>query len=278
MRVMKSIKRVSDIPSWFDLSKYDALNGMSLRWWWCQIEMRTYLVNMMDPMTESLDSSFAEHQLPILQETPIIPLPEDVSGLSSMCGWNSLPIRSLTSMDVYQLYRYIPEKEWDKCEELTSARGESETSLGFNYEFSEISVTQNENKYAVCYPNGDLNFLSINLSASDKTLINEFKNWLKKHRKETNSTKLKSRIDESDINKWCDYKILPYIDLILWGYFNEIAINQNILGEVLFCDERDVDSTERIRQTTIPLAKKVFSNKMNSKIAFQFLEDERYKN
>lgn len=108
-------------------------------------------------------------------------------------------------------------------------------------------------------------YLEVDLKRSDQELKDSFSIWLSRKRaemigKSTLSVKAKS-YSPKDFDKWCNLKILAYVDiLILMKLFN-IHISNFKIGEHLYSDENDfsVDISERVRKTTGPLAKKLLN-------------------
>jgi hypothetical protein len=90
----------------------------------------------------------------------------------------------------------------------------------------------------------------VNLYATDEHIIEDFKVWLANARSKLNKKSAKKIFSMADFNEWDEYKILPYLDLKSWGLFSGCHLTQAMIGNALFPDELDIDTTERIRRTT----------------------------
>ena len=62
------------------------------------------------------------------------------------------------------------------------------------------------------------------------------------------------RNEEVVFKRWCKYQILAFLDLKIWATFEEVNLPYHVIGEALFPDDIDIDTTERIRKVTKLLA------------------------
>lgn len=101
----------------------------------------------------------------------------------------------------------------------------------------------------------------VDLNVPDEILIERFKNWLGDARevhgevfeKKAEHIKRKISFKPSLVNRWKKLRILAYFDMkILCSFFHqEPTLKQ--CGDVLYFDDYDVDTTEKIRKTAAPL-------------------------
>ena len=92
--------------------------------------------------------------------------------------------------------------------------------------------------------------ISVNLHATDEHIIEDFKNWLANTRISHTKQAAKKMFSKTDFMEWAEYQILPYLDLKIWSIFMDCHITQVTIGNAIFPDELNVDTTERIRRTT----------------------------
>lgn len=85
---------------------------------------------------------------------------------------------------------------------------------------------------------GDI--IRVNLSDNDDILIESFKNWLADKRKSRHSR----RFSDTDFLKVKQYKVIPYIDLILWSKITGNKITNKQLAELLFPNNYSMDAEE----------------------------------
>ncbi|HGK7505194.1 TPA: DUF6387 family protein [Citrobacter freundii] len=110
----------------------------------------------------------------------------------------------------------------------------------------------------------------IDISVPDDILIESFRGWLKQARVECDieiKGKKNALIKKAHLLKWRKLKVLPFLDLkILALYFNE-TLTFNQIGSILFSDEYDIDTTEKVRKTLIPFANEVMADGYLNEIA-----------
>jgi len=116
-------------------------------------------------------------------------------------------------------------------------------------------------------------WLSVDFSCSDKEITQAFDLWLKQSRKKLDKPNVapqKSRdrkvkqFGDTARRKWYATKILPYLDLVNWNLLHENNPTSAVLGEILF--PSNPSSTDMINDTVKPLAKKLTSHAMNSRM------------
>ncbi|MGY1408358.1 DUF6387 family protein [Luteimonas sp. A611] len=95
--------------------------------------------------------------------------------------------------------------------------------------------------------------LSLDTSAPDQILVNDFRAWLKAHRQAVGR---QEGLSAADLRKWAQHRVLPYIDLrLLTQLAGDADIATNAwMGNRLFSDLADVDVAEKVRKTTAPIA------------------------
>jgi len=116
-------------------------------------------------------------------------------------------------------------------------------------------------------------YLSIDVSTPDELLISEFKRLIPIWRKELKIEKSLSVNSSWNVvrKKVIDYKVIPYIDLIIWANANKISIPNGIMAVALFpYGERDLFS---ITQTIRPFVESLMAydslEKMKQEISKQ---------
>ena len=90
---------------------------------------------------------------------------------------------------------------------------------------------------------------SIDLSFSDKHIIEDLEKQLLLLRKSIGATQKEKRQRVPDINTWCHSKALPYFDLLLWSKFTGTTLSQEECCELLF--PYGAKETSNFRKTTI---------------------------
>lgn len=105
----------------------------------------------------------------------------------------------------------------------------------------------------------------IDLSIPDEILIEGFKNWIVHARKAHNDAfgedshkkDIKNNFKSSLLKRWRNLRVLAYLDMkILSIFFNQTPTLKQY-GDALYHDEFDVDTTEKVRKTLIPLVQEI---------------------
>ncbi|MFZ4171171.1 DUF6387 family protein [Enterobacter ludwigii] len=116
-------------------------------------------------------------------------------------------------------------------------------------------------------------YLSIDVSTPDELLISEFKRLIPIWRKELKIERSLSVNSSWNVvrKKIIDYKVIPYIDLIIWANANKVSIPNGIMAVALFPHgERDLFS---ITQTIRPFVESLMAydslEKMKQEISKQ---------
>lgn len=107
----------------------------------------------------------------------------------------------------------------------------------------------------------------IDLNTPDDILFESFRKFVNEARKlpafNDNSIPFKSFSDgivkASHINKWYSLRLLAYFDLKILSTVTNSKLTMKNYGDILFHDDYDVDTTEKVRKTLIPMANEVMS-------------------
>lgn len=97
-------------------------------------------------------------------------------------------------------------------------------------------------------------FLRVNLDAPDKLLQAQFTRWLAEQRA---LNKKKKVFSAADLQRWHNLRLLPCLDLTIYGEMTGKPIKQHELADLTFSDETEIDPVQKIRQTCLPLARQL---------------------
>lgn len=103
--------------------------------------------------------------------------------------------------------------------------------------------------------------IGIDLSVNDELLVEQFKNWLKNKREE-NQINISKRLSDNTFLKVKQYKIIPYIDLLLWGELTKNSLTYKEQANLLYSDDLHKDG-EYVRNTIKPFAEKLLYADIN---------------
>ena len=117
--------------------------------------------------------------------------------------------------------------------------------------------------------------VEVDLFASNKLILADFKNWLKAARS-VFDIPAQSNYSRTDRANWVINRVLPYLDLTLWAALENVKIRLATMGNALFPDDKDSDLAEKIRRTVGPTAEKLIRPSVMYAIAVQ-VENRREK-
>ncbi|MNZ53158.1 hypothetical protein D3C78_710280 [compost metagenome] len=128
--------------------------------------------------------------------------------------------------------------------------------------FSSVSADESGNEYF----EGEV-VIKVNLASyTDDDLLSEFKELLKSWRREVGFPEpepSKSRVGISSLKKIAVYKVIPFLDLLLWEMVNDRRISNELIARVLFplSSDSDVIGGSQIKDTIRPFVERfVYDN------------------
>lgn len=134
----------------------------------------------------------------------------------------------------------------------------------------EIEPPKSHNSlYAVCqkekYYIGDELPVIVDLSMTDKSILQGFKVWLRSKRSDSDEpVRLKTLfpLSKAALQSWSENRVLGYIDLQLMCECIGWRLTDDEIGEHLFPDEFKKDLSNKIRRTVRPIADAILTRKV----------------
>ncbi|EPR1089492.1 DUF6387 family protein [Serratia marcescens] len=106
----------------------------------------------------------------------------------------------------------------------------------------------------------------IDVNTPDDILIEAFKNFIKDARSHSffaGDTPYhlfsEGEVKGSHIKKWHSLRVLAYLDLKIFARISGSRLTMKQYGDILYFDNFDIDNTEKVRKTLIPLVSEIFS-------------------
>lgn len=256
---MRSIT-TTELPRWFDLAKYQSVNHLDLDGWLINFVWRATYINALrediQKYRDEIENTFYEKNGNLLIKArknnydwkkPRLP-----RGRQSHPDLRKLTVRSLEVWKIALIINWVNAGRYELSKRLIDAAKRIDLSD------AELDAFMNE-PFDILDRNeimgtdfGDVR-VEVDLFAPDKLILEDFKHWLAAARSvfEIPTRKMFSK---SEVAKWADFRLLPYLDLSLWAALEQVIIPYAVLGNALFPDEYDVDLPERIRRVTKPKA------------------------
>ena len=261
---MKKLKKLSDIPAWFEISKYDKVSSLKLYEWYDQISKRQDLDNdIFLYMNNDIDEIRAWENL--IKTNPIIENNDNLIqdriikefGLGGVISDHAQEsVSDFTVADYTSMNRAIDLMGLDEALENHSNHGTYNTEEWFKLNNLPVELLMYEKHWI----NMTRLALTVNLEASDEQLSADFTSWLKKARINFNSNATEKMFTSTDFEDWCEYAILPYYDLSTWARLNGSEFTSAIMSQAIFpnagiagfCGE------SRVRRETKKRSKEIF--------------------
>ena len=240
---MKKLKKLSDIPAWFEISKYDKVSSLTLYQWYDQISKRQSLDEVIFLYMESdIEAIGAWENLiktnPIIENNDnlIRDMIKDFDNAVITNGPQET-IRDFSAGDLSVINNAINLKcndDWLRrfCENRASDATLMELDINTIINMTNTSIQLESDIYPWIYNCAVA--LTANLEASDEQLFNDFKAWLKHARKNFNSSATEKMITYIDFKDWCEYAILPYFDLATWAKLHGAEFTSSIMSQAIF--------------------------------------------
>ena len=262
------IKRVSDLPLWFDLNKYKLTKQLDAAEWYEQLSIRYGSHSAFNRSREDTEHEedkkealeFVDYVITKIQENPIIDILTDTL-LSEELSCNTLDelkqrkphytlgVHKLTVNEFFEIERCIdkPLKQMRNQRNNSSARPGKwiYKPLHKLHRYDPIMLHE---------------VVHIDWELPDAILIEHFKQFLKSQRprdamieddKEYNDY-IKKCQRKPDFNTWYRTGVLPYLDLTLWASRLNINIPYRVMADAIYPNGDYGEET--IRKTTAPLA------------------------
>lgn len=119
---------------------------------------------------------------------------------------------------------------------------------------------------------------------SDEELITEFKEMIKTWRVESGidePDRAINRVGISTLKKIITYKVVPFIDLMIWEMAHKKKISNEMYARILFPlseSDYDVISSTQIKDTVKPFIEKIISHDLLREMVFFIKKNEHLKN
>lgn len=269
---MESKKLSREIPTWFNLNNYEGVKDFGIFEWSVNLRVRERLL-LGDFLSEELKDIFWEeiikHGL-ISKKTCNEYFLEDEDFFEDYGGGGRL-VYGLSMHRAHEIYECI---KWDtelQCnlaiieyqKIFHSARTdplddfESYLSEWHKTEFLRGKYDEQYDEYGDFSPH-----VCVDLEAPDDVLVDAFKTWLAVERKKSGQLKSNAKARKNDrwnFAKWCEYSVLPYLDLQIYQLESKKTIPVNVIGNAIFSLNVEFDTTEAVRKTTRPYVEAALS-------------------
>ena len=263
--------------SWFKPENYSSLPELSLEDWYSQFRLRFNISQGISTMHEDVPEwgwfDMSEN-IALIKKRGVLSMSmeEDLPNKSDFFSFIGVKLyphtdqRAVQSMPTYDIKLMYEDgrfhdflASYKACRE---GRGTDE-----QVRIYKGSIDDLRRDPSMAFYNESIAHVSVDMDATNTQIESDFKKWLSSyrlkwlssHRFAFDSDKPKKEVNQATINSWVKYGVLQYIDLKLVERIEKKIITAKRLGDLIFPDEPDVDTTKRIPETTKVHAEKVLS-------------------
>lgn len=314
--------KAQDILSWFDINQYDKLLDMTVVSFIDDIQMRGFLLYPGDDTTEMMtcsdmhesrldfieglkkghigaysaylhsigEGNYKENQLPVIED-----ITNDLTVMK-----NGYPIVIKDYFNKNERYEKFQYTEGIACTSFNvgdlisyyKALTRHEYIVDKGKGLVEVQSTDTSCPIVnVDYLNEDFQgeiVIKFNLEEySDDELVTEFKELIKYWRNEAGidePDRIGNRVGLSTLKKLITYKVIPFIDLLIWESANNKKISNEMLARVLFPLtnlDSEIMSGVQIKDTIRPFVEKILHGDFLREVLFfikknEYLKDMRF--
>lgn len=122
---------------------------------------------------------------------------------------------------------------------------------------------------------GPFAFANVDLMAPDDVIVDDFRRWLAQARQRMGIAPRPLSFAQSDIDNWVKMRVLAYIDLTAWARAHDFEIPLPVIGRALFPDEFDIGLADRVRKVVARDARYLMSMETIRSMQSQHLKTER---
>ncbi len=254
------MKKRASIPSWFNLNNYEHLKSMNRgQWrniWLLRRNAYNYLKHKEDKLLYINKEDISRFSLN-LEFTPD-------SLFNSQDAINKISESSIFFL--YQIAKTKGNNEFIKTlDNLSEYIDQHKAKNTYTesiiddvsiYDYIELDLDNSEMINEINNHFGLL--ISVETNLSDEVIIEQFKKVLAEHREKTkNNGKI---ISDTEISNIIEYKVIPYIDLMLWSMATGEKFRDQEIADTLFPDEYDISRIDTVRQTVKKRALRLLSS------------------
>jgi Family of unknown function (DUF6387) len=251
----------SKLDQYFDITKYDRCSELSLVQWVNLAEMRyAYLT--------AGKNELKEYSTLIENRVLIEPLPETISDKLS-----SIPITGNAVNDFSLLDHTVCQEMIEKMPDISAICNafnsycdgtnddDCDESIIDKVHDSLLTHSLSQKVFPLAHP---YFYLTVNLEATDETIMSEVLSWLKEKRKTLSQhfddLNPPIKFDKKTFNAWSRYKVLAFIDLKILQHLYSEELPNHFIADLLFPREAGVDFSERVRKVVEPKAEVLLSS------------------
>lgn len=257
--------------SWFELSKYDFLKGANLANWekFLSIRYELYSFICYGEKSEVASCEDVFNFIAMIKKAPsYVKHFQDKNPFSDKPDFTHNPERPFNTYSVRSLSVFDAYLRGDFINCSRSALRACQINMGIispRYDLYADAEVVESKRFNSDLLNKPIDFLikdtgrktrtafssvTIDLEATDEQILKDFQHWLTEYRKAIKEYAPQKNFTDETLSDWVKWQLLPYIDLMTVAKYEGKKLHHHVAARLLFPDEFDVDTTERIRRKT----------------------------
>ncbi|MEQ1525990.1 MAG: DUF6387 family protein [Gallionella sp.] len=266
-RNANEVRRLSDLPKWFDLSKYKNASTLDHAGWYknlCARKNALKLLNstsfkqMLQKDSQNENMKGIMSGLKSIRNTPVF----SDSSFKGKSPWlfhapiyTEFGVQQMTVYDLYFAGSRIEEAKQKYARIVIAAAGDGE-----DY-YNALLWTEQEKEWKT-NPMDDVlsaSLIKVNLKLPENMLVEQFRAYLKKLNGKA------KKVEKLEFDKWIKFGVLPYLDLKIWELESGETIINRVMADAIFPSGEGGE--DAVRKTTAKLAKELLTNEHLDKFA-----------
>jgi hypothetical protein len=250
---VKKVSHIADMPTWFNLKKYETTSSFTVDDWISQLSHRLDIQWHLNPKRIIKRGAGYRHMLSkfdAIKENPTLP----IFGPDPWVVENEVEIDGVSAF-VQPLKCGLAHALAEDIEQYYGLNERGNLGLAAGYSVSKF-YKDSESYMAPLAP------VVIDLYGSDVDIKKDFNRLLEQVRAHTGIESKKGHITPREFEKLQDYNILPYSDLMIWCAIEGRSISANVILNVLFAGDSEID---KIGEPFIHKTLKPFYQKLNNR-------------
>lgn len=246
-RSSNEVSDPSDLPSWFDISKYESAMDLDYNGWYENLFARARLIEVIaSPVYKTAltcNSGMVHNINSDLRTLRLAPVygsgaGDEINPLFALRqlmlhGNDYIGVRQMTVRDLYLAEKQIDEKKINYARKHV-AEFDAHAFIVDLYEFTEREQEWESNPLDDVLPNG---LIKVDFLLPKKLLIEQFESILKMNQPK-NIIKLNTK-------KWFDFGVLPYLDLKIYELESDVHFVHHLLYRAIYPEGQTGDDKIR---------------------------------
>lgn len=280
----KQIRKLSSLPEWFDLSKYDKANSLDSSGWYEQLAVRQGLLSMIgsprwDRCQNNSHKKIAQGTIRVLalvRDSPIVNVHENellkiyflggaMHELKTLAPRYSLGVHLSTTRNLYITEGHIEKDKRAYARNFFAELLDDDIDWMTPLKYKCTDWIDEPVDSITTSSSSEVN-VSVNLSLPDKLLIKQFSQMLQSLRNGMLSSGVAAPpTRKQEAKNWVRFSVLPYLDLQIWEREADVRISNRVMADAIFPPGEGGE--EVVRKTTAEIARELVTRKSLESLA-----------